>query len=459
MTNATDFTATYSVEDDKIRIYFNHYLDKDFYDRFIDLGFRKAPIQGCHFAVWSPSREDFAIELAEEIYADGTTFAERAQAKAERCDTYAANNKNKANAFHTAASAIAERFNTNQVILTGHHSERKSTLLEKRLNSAKGSALHHARMVSYWIGKATGAERHANQKSDSAVRARRIKTLLAELRREQRIINEAYRRINLWETKAGKYQNNPEIFKERVTVVAGLYGMALNYKGESCFFLLKEDRIDPKLAYDHCLAYQYSIVEKESHYRVINHLLNRLSYERSMQGNIPVFEGHLTPVMLQAFLREHGTESPEVVKEDNLFIAKSSVPFPVHIANNITDSLSLTDGEWRELMFASGYEIVQKTKTAKQAAPLLNIKAGSIQTRLHNGKTLNCREMTKAEFEKIYHEHRGTALADTLEFRVRIALIARPGEPYSGEWFYIYLTGSKTHATPQNQSQTAEQSA
>lgn len=459
MATTNEFTATYSVEDDKIRIYFNHFLDKEFYQHFVKMGFRKAPIQGCHFATWSAEREDFTIQIAQEIYAEGTTLIERAEAKAARCDMYAQNNANKANAFQDAARSIADRFNHNQPLLIGHHSEKKASRLKKQLESAKQSAMHHAQCVSYWLHKATGSERHANRKNDSTVRARRIKKLLADMRRQQRILNDAYRAIKLWENKVGRYIDDPAKFKERVTVISGLYCMSPSLDGKSCYALLKDSAVDPLDVYNLSLDHHYAIVNDEHHYRTINHFLNRLGYERAELGDIALYEGELTPVLLQEFLREHGADSPIVTAGQNAFSAQSNVPFPLHISSDICTEMRLTDEEWRSLMYASGYEVITKTKSAKQMAPLLNFAAGSIKTRLHGGKVLQCREMSKAEYDKIYHEHRGTALSDSGSFRLRIFLDLPPGKMWGGEWCYVFLTDSKSHPIPQESSITCEELA
>lgn len=65
-TNTHDFphSATYSPEDDKLRIYPAHRLDAEEYAKAKAAGFRWAPMQELFFAVWSPAAEDVALALA-----------------------------------------------------------------------------------------------------------------------------------------------------------------------------------------------------------------------------------------------------------------------------------------------------------------------------------------------------------------------------------------------------------
>ena len=61
------YSATYSAEDDKLRLSASSRLDKDEYARVKAAGFGWAPKQEVFYAIWAPSREDLLIELAGEI--------------------------------------------------------------------------------------------------------------------------------------------------------------------------------------------------------------------------------------------------------------------------------------------------------------------------------------------------------------------------------------------------------
>ena len=64
----TTITATYSPEDNKIRLYASSRLDAETYARVKAAGFVWAPKQELFVAPkWTPAREDLAMELAGEI--------------------------------------------------------------------------------------------------------------------------------------------------------------------------------------------------------------------------------------------------------------------------------------------------------------------------------------------------------------------------------------------------------
>ena len=64
----TTISATYSPEDNKIRLYPSTRLDAETFARVKKAGFRWAPKQELFVApAWSCAREDLALELAGEI--------------------------------------------------------------------------------------------------------------------------------------------------------------------------------------------------------------------------------------------------------------------------------------------------------------------------------------------------------------------------------------------------------
>lgn len=62
------YTATYSPEDNKLRLYSTTRLDRETYARVKAVGFIWAPKQDLFVApMWTPIREDLLIELVGEI--------------------------------------------------------------------------------------------------------------------------------------------------------------------------------------------------------------------------------------------------------------------------------------------------------------------------------------------------------------------------------------------------------
>lgn len=61
-------TATYSPEDNKLRLYSLSRLSRDLYDRVKVAGFKWAPKQELFVApMWTPDREDLLLDLCGEI--------------------------------------------------------------------------------------------------------------------------------------------------------------------------------------------------------------------------------------------------------------------------------------------------------------------------------------------------------------------------------------------------------
>lgn len=367
--------ATYCAEDNKLRLYASEWLDDETYNKVGDAGFKWAPKQELFVAPkWTPAREDLCIELAGEITAEDTTLAERAQAKAERLDDLATKRAKQAGAYHAAAHRISERFAGGQPILVGHHSERRARKDKAAMDQAMQNAVAALDAVNYWNYRAEGVERHANYKSSPKVRARRIKTLLAELRDRQRNLNHANLCLDLWlnieSIEDKEEQDKKTLFYAGAHLKNG--AAAPYYKGKSLYCQLEDGETSTAEAINKCIAFHEFQAESAYTARWINHILNRLAFERSELGPVTRFTKELTPVILQAFARTHGADKPKVTKSGTGFLLVSPVPLPLHLAEG--KELDLTSDEWRDLMESVGYEVVVKARKApkKQTCPLIN---------------------------------------------------------------------------------------
>lgn len=86
------YRATYSPDDNKLRLYAVSRLDSETYKKVHDAGFRWAPKQALFVApAWTPGREDVLLSLAGEIEDEDSTLAERQEARAERFTGYSGN--------------------------------------------------------------------------------------------------------------------------------------------------------------------------------------------------------------------------------------------------------------------------------------------------------------------------------------------------------------------------------
>lgn len=335
-------------------------------------GFKWAPRQQLFVAPrWTPAREDFCLEIAGEITAEETTLVERAEAKAERLNELAAKRQRQSDSFFCAADRISQRFANGQPILIGHHSERKARNDQKRMHAHMDKAVKAHNAVDYWAYRAEGVERHANRKSNPRTRANRIKALLKGLRDQQRCINHAYICVDLW-VKVGEIEDG-EQFKKTVEHWAGAYLKTGSTCRQGAWSDLTGSKLDHREFVTETISAWQRATQSENTFRWINHLLNRLSYERAELGEIPKFEGALTAVILQAFAREHGAHKPKATESGENWVIESRVPLPAHIADGC--SIELSADSWCELMQSCGYSVPEKKerrKTNRVTVPLIN---------------------------------------------------------------------------------------
>ena len=193
------FCATYSPEDNKLRLTASARLDADLYARVKAAGFIWAPKQELFVAPkWTPGREDLCLELAGEIGDEDTSLVDRAEARAERFDGYRANRLADSAAAQRAVKAITDNIPLGQPILIGRHSERHARRDQKRIESGMRRSIHMWETAEYWDQRAAGALRHASYKEKPAVRARRIRTLEAALRKCERDKSQSQARQQAW---------------------------------------------------------------------------------------------------------------------------------------------------------------------------------------------------------------------------------------------------------------------
>jgi protein-L-isoaspartate O-methyltransferase len=176
--------ATYSPEDNKLRLYPSSRLPKDLYDRVKAAGFIWAPKQELFVApAWTPTREDLLTELCGEIGDEDTSLVDRAEERAERFEDYSDKREADAHQAHAAVDAIADNIPLGQPILVGHHSERHARKDAERIRNGMTKAVKMWETAKYWTQRAAGAIHHAKYKERPDVRARRIKGLEAEIRK------------------------------------------------------------------------------------------------------------------------------------------------------------------------------------------------------------------------------------------------------------------------------------
>ena len=184
METTIDHKATYSPEDNKLRMYPACRLDSSDYKRFRLVGFKYAPKQGLFVApAWSPEREDLLIEFCGHIEDEDTSLLERATERADRFHGYSGNSSQAADAAHKNVQSICENIPMGQPILVGHHSEARSRRDVKRIDDGMRNAVKLWEKSEYWERRATAALAHAKFKGRPDVRVNRIKRIEADNRR------------------------------------------------------------------------------------------------------------------------------------------------------------------------------------------------------------------------------------------------------------------------------------
>jgi hypothetical protein len=274
------YTATYSPEDDKLRLSAAVRLDEETYKRVDAAGFRWAPKQQVFFAVWSPAREDLLLELAGEIGDEDTSLVQRAEERAGRFDGYSTRRAEEAHRAKAAVAELADGIPFGQPILVGHHSERRARRDAEKIQRGMQQAVRLWDTASYWTDRAAGALRRAKYLERPDVRARRIKKLESERRKMVRQQKDGESAVKVWSTlhEPGRLKRDgvPLTFREATLYVAGNSRTAP--MGVYC------DLVDEKITPEEAQARAVAAAERAAALaeRWVAHLDNRIAYERAM---------------------------------------------------------------------------------------------------------------------------------------------------------------------------------
>ena len=191
--------ATYSLEDDKLRLYnVSGRLPDALYDALISLGFQRAPAQGWYGQVWTPAREDVALELCNEIEDEDVTAEERASNRQARFATYADNAARRARDAARQGAELQEYIPLGQPILVGHHSEKRARRDMERLQRLADKQVAEFDQAAYWLQRSQSALYHAHRQQRPDVVMRRVKKLETELRKYQRERQEMQASLAAW---------------------------------------------------------------------------------------------------------------------------------------------------------------------------------------------------------------------------------------------------------------------
>lgn len=441
-------TCTYSPEDNKLRLSPAYRLPPDEYERVKAAGFSWAPKQENFIApAWTPGREDLALELCGEIGDEDTSLMDRAEDRAERFEEYSEKRADDADRAQQAVSAIADNIPLGQPILVGHHSERRARKDAERIEKGMRKAVNLWKTSQYWAGRAKAAVRHAKYKERPDVRHRRIKTLAADKRKQERNKAEAENIMHLW----AQAFEAPEKFKKKDGSTPNIEELAYHitnyydhtshcftvaeyprpegvstYEGsQSLWSALKDKIITPAQARAISDPYQQRLIAHAN--RWIEHLDNRIAYEKAMlddQGgtvagkfDIKVGGEVLLDHEWVRVLRVNKNKGGEVVS-----LTTSSRYVSVRGIEEVKDYRPPAEGD------------AEKVKAATKLAPLVNYPGEGF---LH---------LTKEEWKRKPTDYKGTRHIPANEqhgaHRQRYCMAARYQTPA------VYITDEKRKDPP-----------
>jgi hypothetical protein len=289
--------ATYSPEDNKLRLYPGTRLPAEEYERVKALGFKWAPRQELFFApMWTPEREDLLIEMCGEIEDEDVSLADRAEQRAERFAAYSESRKADADRADKAVKAICEHIPLGQPILVGHHSEKRARKDAERIDSGMRRMVQMWETAEYWHRRAAGALAAAKYKELPAVRARRIKKLEAELRKIEKSKAGAQRHVARW--------RKPDLTIEEARIIAGMGHAAVVKVGNltyTAWDVLQPDgeryAACPAMTVDQVRTIIFEKFDRSMPKldRWIAHYTNRIAYEKAMLGETGYIEPPKAP--------------------------------------------------------------------------------------------------------------------------------------------------------------------
>lgn len=383
------YSATYSPDDNKLRLYASARLDAETYARVKAAGFKWAPKQDLFFApMWTPSREDLLIELAGEIGDEDTSLTDRAEQRAERFEGYSGKRTADANRARAAVDAICEFIPLGQPILVGHHSEKHARRDAQRIENGMRRAVKMWETADYWKDRAAGAISHARYKERPDVRARRIKGIEADKRKAVKDL-EAHRH------KVAQWRKVLEITNPDTQHKAALMVANVGCYWSMCFPLDKYPRNPPASQYEGAM------------------------------GLWSALDGGVITAPQAAEIALRGDEAYQA----------RAARWIAHYDNRLAYEGALLASE--------GY--VEPPKRASKAVlPLLNYP-GTIECRSPyraEVMTLTAHHMTKAEYAKIYDDYKGTMISADKTHRIRSALIGDGGRR---SLCAVFITDTKQH--------------
>lgn len=282
------YRATYSPDDNKLRLYAASRPDPETYKKVHDAGFRWAPKQALFVApAWTPGREDVLLSLAGEIEDEDSTLAERQEARAERFTGYSGKRASESAQALDEVERLAAMIPPGQPILVGHHSECRARRDAQRIENGMKRAVMLFERAEYWEERARSALLHAKYKERPDVRWRRIKKIEADLRKAEKTIAQSQKYLTMWRAESLDLNMAKLISSyDRISACFPLDtyprpAEKSQYEGSrSLWSALDDDIITTEQAREIAIRCHERQIQRQQ--RWVNHYQNRLIYERAM---------------------------------------------------------------------------------------------------------------------------------------------------------------------------------
>ncbi len=313
-TDYSDYKATYSPEDNKLRLYSAIRLDEETYQRVRAEGFKWAPKQDLFVAPkWTPEREDFLLELCGEIGDEDTSLVDRAEMRAERFEVYSDKREAEAEQTKDYVKSITDNIPLGQPILVGHHSENRARKDAERIEKGMQKAVKLWDTSRYWKMRANGALRHAKYKERPDVRARRIKKIEAEQRKALKEMRHLNALLKFW--------NQDEIDKESALHLCSYHDhcgviLADGNRNWSAWSALHDNEISVAELKKQRLEKLPRMIHRYNRWNT--HFENRLIYEKAMlgeQGRLDLLKPKPRPKQLPLL----NYKAPEGINIENMY--------------------------------------------------------------------------------------------------------------------------------------------
>lgn len=399
-------TATYSPEDNKLRLYPFTRLSREDYDKVKSAGFTLAPKQELFVApMWTPEREDLLIELCGEIGDEDKSLIERAEERSDRFADYSEKRLEDATRAREGVAAIADNIPLGQPILVGHHSERHARKDAERIENGMRKAVKMWETSEYWKQRARGCVRAAKYKERPDVRARRIKGLESDKRKQEKLRSEAKLGLKFWS--------------------GGLLLVHKETKEERALAITDENQAEVQKWCGRDIGNVPVVRDTREGFRNYWNAYDVLQPDGERYQACPAMRvSEVQPISKRHF--------EERIARHERWIA--------HIDNRLAYE--------SEMLKAEGFEVDRvKSKSAASMLPLLNYRQPKITcpNRYEPGEYITYEqvEMTAAEYAAINKDYKATCPCEN-SHRIRTAMLHRP----NSRLVAVFLTDSKVHEKP-----------